>query len=55
MVVNSTLYWRVQAVGTTYGCTADTDLLQINWALQYTYHSQTYYYQAMTFKANGTN
>ncbi len=50
-VVNGTLYWRIQAVGTTYGCTANTDLLQVNFLLQYTYRNQTYYYKAMTFKA----
>ncbi len=51
-VVTGTLYWRVQAVGTTYGCAADTDLVQVSFLLQYTYRSQTYYYKAMTFKAN---
>ena len=42
-----------EAVGTTYGCTADKDLVQINFLLQYTYRNQSYYYKAMTFKANG--
>ncbi len=55
VVVNGILYWHVQAVGKTYGCTADTDLLQVNLTLQYTYRSQTYSYKAMTFKANGNN
>ena len=51
-VVTGALYWRVQAVGTAYGCAADTDLMQINFLLQYTYRNQTFYYKAMTFKAN---
>ncbi len=51
-VVAGVLYWRVQAVGTQYGCAADTDLVQVNFLLQYTYRNQTYYYKAMTFKAN---
>lgn len=50
-VVNGVLYWRVRAVGTTYGCTADADLMQVNFTLQYTYRNQTFYYKAMTFKA----
>ena len=50
-VVNGVLYWRVQAVGTRYGCTADADLVQVNFTLQYTYRNQTFYYKAMTFKA----
>ena len=53
-VVTGTLYWRVQAVGTTYGCAADTDLVQVTFLLQYTYRTQTFYYKAMTFKANNT-
>ena len=51
-VVTGTLYWRVQAVGTQYGCASDTDLMQVNFLLQYTYRSQTYYYKVMTLKAN---
>lgn len=51
-VVNGVLYWRVQAVGKAYGCTADTDLMQVNFLLQYTYRNQTFYFKAMTFKAN---
>lgn len=51
-VVTGVLYWRVQAVGTTYGCASNTDLMQVNFLLQYTYRNQTYYYKAMTFRAN---
>ena len=51
-IVTGVLYWRVQAVGTTYGCAADTDLVQVTFLLQYTFRNQTFYYKAMTFKAN---
>ena len=51
-IVTGVLYWRVQAVGTAYGCASDTDLVQVSFLLQYTYRNQTYYYKAMTFKAN---
>ena len=51
-VVTGVLYWRVQAVGTAYGCASNTDLVQVNFMLQYTYRNQTFYYKAMTFKAN---
>ena len=51
-VVTGVLYWRVQTVGKAYGCAADTDLVQVNFLLQYTYRNQTFYYKATTFKAN---
>ena len=51
-VVTGVLYWRVQPVGKTYGCASDTDLMQVNFLLQYSYRNQTFYYKAMTFKAN---
>ena len=54
-VVSGSLYCRIQALGTTYGCTADTDLLRVDFLLQYTFHSQTYYYKATTFKANSNS
>ena len=50
-VVNSTLYWRVQAVGNAYGLSSNTDLMQVNFMLVYVYRGRTYYYKAMTFKA----
>lgn len=52
VVVNGTLFWKVQAVGAACGCPADKDLMQVNFLLRYIYRSQTYYYKAMTFKAN---
>jgi type II secretory pathway pseudopilin PulG len=51
-VVYGTLYWRVQAVGTAFGMNANTDLVQVNFLLAYTYRGRSYYYKAMTFKAN---
>ena len=51
-VVSGSLYWRVQAVGTAYGLKANTDLMQVNFMLVYTFRNQTYYYKAMTFKAS---
>ena len=51
-MVSGVLYWRVQPVGIAYGCASDTDLMQVNFLLQYTYRNQTYYYKAMTLKAN---
>ena len=51
-VVYGTLYWRVQAVGSSYGMSASTDLMQVNFTLVYTYRNQTYYYKALTFKAS---
>ncbi len=51
-VVTGTLYWRVQAVGTSYGLSAATDLMQINFLIAYTYRNQTYYYKATTFKGS---
>jgi hypothetical protein len=51
-VVNGTLYWRVQAVGTAYGLNANTDLMQVNFMLAYTYRGRKYYYKALTFKAS---
>ena len=53
-VVNGTLYWRVQAVGTAYGLTSNTNLMQVNFMLVYVYHGQTFYYKALTFKAATT-
>jgi type II secretory pathway pseudopilin PulG len=51
-VVYGTLYWRVQAVGTTYGLTSNTDLMQVNFMLAYVYRGETFYYKALTFKAS---
>ncbi len=53
-VVSGTLYWRVQAVGTTYGFTSNTDLMQVNFMLVYVYRGQTFYYKTLTFKASTT-
>ena len=53
-VVNGTLYWRVQAVGTSYGLTNNTDLMQVNFMLVYVYRGQTFYYKTLTFKASTT-
>ena len=50
-VVNGTLYWQVQAVGTSYGLAKDTDLMQVNFTLAYVFRGQTFYYKAMTFKS----
>ena len=50
-VVTSTLYWRVQNVGTAYGLNAATDLTQVDFVIQYTYRNYTYYYAVTTFKA----
>ena len=55
VVVTSAIYWRVQNVGLAYGCAADTDLVQVNFLLQYTYRKQTYYYKSVTFKADLVN
>lgn len=51
-VVTGNLYWRVKNVGSTFGLTADTDLVQVDFVIQYSYRSQTYYYNVTTFKAN---
>ena len=51
LVVYSTLYWRVQAVGKSYGLNADTDLVRVDFTLAYVYRGQNYYYKALTFKA----
>ena len=53
-VVYGTLYWRVQAVGTAYGLSSSTDLMQVNFTLAYVYRGQTFYYKALTFKAPTT-
>ncbi len=50
-VVGGTLYWRVQNVGTTYGLNTATDLVQVDFVLQYTYRNFTYFYTVTTFKA----
>ncbi len=50
-VVAGTLYWRVKNVGTTYGLNAATDLVQVDFVLQYTYRNYTYFYTVTTFKA----
>lgn len=50
-VVGGTLYWRVQPVGTAFGLSSNTDLMQVNFLLAYTYRGQTYYYKVMTYKA----
>ena len=49
-VVTGTLYWRVQNVGLGYGLNAATDLVQVDFVLQYSYRNQTYFYTATTFK-----
>jgi hypothetical protein len=51
-VVYGTLYWRVQAVGTAYGLTNNTDLMQVNFLLAYVYRGETFYYKTLTFKAS---
>ena len=51
-VVSGTLYWRVQAVGTAYGLNANTDLMQVNFMLAYSYRGRKYFYKALTFKAS---
>ena len=53
-VVYGTLYWRVQTVGTAYGLSSNTDLMQVNFTLVYVYRGQTFYYKALTFKAPTT-
>ncbi len=53
-VVSSKLYWRVQAAGTAYSLSHNTDLMQVQFTLVYTYRSNTYYYRTLTFKANNT-
>lgn len=50
-VVAGTLFWRVQNVGTAYGLNAATDLVQVDFILQYTYRNYTYSYAVTTFKA----
>ena len=50
-VVAGTLYWRVQNVGTTYGLNSATDLVQVDFVLQYTYRNVPYTYAVTTFKA----
>lgn len=50
-VVTGTLYWRVQNVGTAYGLNAATDLVKVDFVLQYTYRNQPYFYTVTTFKA----
>ena len=50
-VVTSTLYWRVQNVGTAYGLNTASDLVQVDFVLQYSYRNYTYYYTVTTFKA----
>lgn len=51
--VTGTLYWRVQAVGTAFGLRSNTDLMQVNFMLVYTFRGQNYFYKAATFKAAG--
>jgi type II secretory pathway pseudopilin PulG len=51
-VVYGTLYWRVQAVGTAYGLSSNTDLVQVNFMLAYVYRGETFYYKTLTFKAS---
>ena len=51
-VVNGTLYWRVQAVGTAFGLTVEHRPHAGQFLLVYIYRGQTYYYKAMTFKAS---
>ena len=50
-IVNSTLYWRVQSIGTSFGAASDLDILQVNFMLIYVYRGQTFYYKALTYKA----
>lgn len=52
-IVSGVLYWRVQAVGSTFGLPAanNTDIVQVNFTLAYEYRGQTYYFKAMTYKA----
>ena len=49
-VVTGTLYWRVQAVGTAYGLSADTKLARVDFTLVYTWRNRNFYYKALTFK-----
>ena len=53
-VVYGTLYWRVQPVGTAYGLTSNTALMQVNFMLVYVYRGQTFYYKTLTFKGTTT-
>ena len=53
-VVSGKLYWRTQAVGTAYSLTHNTDLMQVQFTLVYTWRGKNYYYRALTFKANNT-
>ena len=50
-VVSGTLYWRVQNIGTAYGLNSATDLVQVDFVLQYIYRNVPYYYTVTTFKA----
>ena len=49
-VVNGTLYWLVQGVGTSFGLSANTDLMQVNFTLVYSYRGKTYFYKTTTYK-----
>ena len=53
-IVQGKLYWRVTPVGTSYSLTNNTDLMQVQFSVVYTYRGKTYYYEVTTFKANNT-
>lgn len=50
-VVRGTLYRRVTAVGMSYGLTTDTDLLQVQYLLQYRYRGRDAYARLVSLKA----
>ena len=50
-IVNGALYWRVQPVGSAFGATNNTDIMQVNFMLTYVYRGQTFYYKVLTYKA----
>ena len=50
-VVRGTLYRRVVPVGTAYGSTNDTDLLQVTYLLRYTYRGRNFSTRLVSVKA----
>ena len=50
-VVLGTLYRRVVPVGTAYGLTNNTDLLQVSYLLQYSYRGRNFYSRLVSLKA----
>ena len=50
-VVLGTLYRRVVAVGTAYGLTSNSDLLQVSYLLQYSYRGRSFYARLVSLKA----